>query len=413
MNTDRSVEGDIAELFEQTSARREPDALLGSILSTTSRMRPRPRWLTLLKEPPMRFHSAIMFGSPTLRLSAVLGVAIALLVGIAGLAVAGASLQPSPIVEPSVLGTWRLESVTPSRGLARQQTLEDYEIEMTFGVDGAIAGHVGCKMFSYSYAVDGGNIDFSRTDDAPQRSGTAPGPCDIDDVSYFQMVDMLDRWAIEDGRLTLSNSEFDVPVAVFASSPSASAPSASPSMALYAMSSFQAPFTVDARLMETTWREHLDRPNWVYLGWRGASNEDDEGITFLYLDNLAVAPCGGSEEVAPWEPDGDGPSAFLAWLRQAGPISIGPVTDVTVGGHDGLRFDVTADRLEEECGGYLWVTQTEPDNGFVFLDGWTSRVTALDVDGATVLIVVADADPTPFPDLAADADELLTGLSFD
>jgi hypothetical protein len=89
------------------------------------------------------------------------------------------------------------------------------------------------------------------------------------------------------------------------------------------------------------------------------------------------------------------------------------VTDVTVGGHDGLQFDGTADRLEEECGGYLWVTQTEPDNGFVFLDGWTSRVTALDVDGATVLIVVADADPARFPDLAADADELLATLSFD
>jgi hypothetical protein len=413
MNTDRSLERDIAELFDQTSARREPDALLDSILFTTSRMRPRPRWLSLLKEPPMRFHSGITFGSPTLRLGAVLGVAIALLVGIAGLVVAGASLQPGPIVEPSVLGTWRLESVTPSRGIAKQAILEDYEIEMTFGANGTIIGQVGCSMFRYSYAIDGDNVDVTRTVDTSQRSGTASAPCETDEVFFFQMIDTLDRWAIEDGRLTLSNSEFDTPVAVFASSPSGSAPSASPSMALYPMSSFQAPFTVDARLMETTWREHLDRPNWVYLGWRAASNEDDEGITFLYLDDLAVAPCGESQEVAPWEPVGDGPSAFVAWLRQAGPISVGPVTDVTVGGHDGLQFDGTADRLEEECGGYLWVTQTEPDNGFVFLDGWTSRVTALDVDGATVLIVVADADPARFPDLAADADELLATLSFD
>jgi hypothetical protein len=40
-------------------------------------------------------------------------------------------------------------------------------------------------------------------------------------------------------------------------------------------------------------------------------------------------------------------------------------------------------------------------------------VTALDVDGATVLIVVGDAYPARFPGLAADADELLAGLSFD
>jgi hypothetical protein len=91
---------------------------------------------------------------------------------------------------------------------------------------------------------------------------------------------------------------------------------------------------------------------------------------------------------------------------------LGPIEHVTIGGHKGLQFDLTSEGLAD-CGGYLWVTQTEPDNGFQFLPGYLTRVTALDVDGATVLIVVGDAHAARFPDLIADADELLASLSFD
>ena len=108
-----------------------------------------------------------------------------------------------------------------------------------------------------------------------------------------------------------------------------------------------------------------------------------------------------------------GPATFHRWLGQAGPITVGPAWDVTIGGRDGLEFDVTSEGLAA-CGGFLYVTQTEPDNGFGFLVGHVYRVTAFDVDGGgTVLIVVDDADPARFPDLAADADELLATLAFD
>jgi heat shock protein HslJ len=418
MKTHRSLEGDIADLLELSAPRREPDRLLENVLSTTGRVRPRPRWLTLLKEPPMRFHSSVTFGSPSARLGLVVSVAIALLLGIAGLVVAGASPQPGPIVKPTIVGSWRLESVTPSRGIAKQKDLEGYEIEMTFGADGTVFGYVGCTGFTTTYGIDGSALRFgprSGIETSP-KAGPGAGPCETDDVVaplFFQMVEGLDRWAIEDDRLTLSTGEDGVPVVVLGSAASVGAPSASPVTTPFAISSFRSPFSVDGRLMETTWHEHVDRPNWVYLGWRPSSNEDDEGITFLYLDHLAVSPaCGGAREDAPWEPTGDGPSAFVDWLREAGPVSVGPIEHVTIDGHEGLQFDVATEGLTE-CGGYLWITHTEPDNGFQLLPGWAVRVTALDVDGATVLAVVADAHAARFPDLAADADGLLASLSFD
>jgi hypothetical protein len=41
-----------------------------------------------------------------------------------------------------------------------------------------------------------------------------------------------------------------------------------------------------------------------------------------------------------------------------------------------------------------------------------TRVIALDVDGATVLIVIGDAYAARFPGLAADAEELFDSISF-
>jgi hypothetical protein len=307
--------------------------------------------------------------------------------------------------------------VTPSAGIQKQEILTDSDIVLTFGADETAFGSVDCTGFTTTYQVDGASVDFgSRSGiETSPKFGYGAGACESDDVIaplFFQLLDMFDRWAIDDGQLSLSSSQRDTPVAVFIAPSSEATASASPGLTPYAMSSFRAPFTVDARLMDTDWHEHLDRPNWVYLGWRPSSNEDEEGITFLYLDHLAVAPaCGGPQEDAPWEPTGDGPSAFVDWLREAGTVSLGPIEKVTIGGHDGLQVDLATEALAD-CGGFLWVTHTEPDNGFQFLPGYVTRVIALDVDGATVLIVIGDAYAARFPGLAADAEELFDSISF-
>lgn len=193
--------------------------------------------------------------------------------------------------------------------------------------------------------------------------------------------------------------------------PSAS-PSTTPRPDTYTTDVFKAPFMASLELTQTSWLQHVDRPLWVYFGWRTAADQDLEGITFIYLDNVAVPPaCFGSNKIASWKPDGDGPSAFIAWLRKAGPISVGEAMPVHVGDRMGLQVDVTAERVDR-CDGRLFVTQTEPDNGFVFVRGHKSRVIALDVNGATVLIVIDDASPDGFADLVAQADRFLATVTF-
>jgi Tol biopolymer transport system component len=92
MTTDRSLERDLRLVLDQTAATHEPERMLDSVLSTTGRMRPRPRWLTLIKEPPMRFHAALAFGSPSARLAAVTLTTLALLALAAGSVLAAATL---------------------------------------------------------------------------------------------------------------------------------------------------------------------------------------------------------------------------------------------------------------------------------------------------------------------------------
>ncbi len=61
------------------------------IASTTSRVRQRPRWLALIKEPPMRLSSRVAVGSPTLRLASIMALTLALVLAAAGAVAVGTS----------------------------------------------------------------------------------------------------------------------------------------------------------------------------------------------------------------------------------------------------------------------------------------------------------------------------------
>ncbi|MCY7417811.1 MAG: hypothetical protein LH650_04815 [Chloroflexi bacterium] len=101
MNVDRSFERRVTTAYAEVAPTREPDGLFLSIVSTTSRTRPRPRWLALMKEPPMRMHSRVAAGSPTFRLVTIFALNLALVPALAGAVVAGASLLPTtPLPEP-------------------------------------------------------------------------------------------------------------------------------------------------------------------------------------------------------------------------------------------------------------------------------------------------------------------------
>jgi Right handed beta helix region/Pectinesterase len=75
---------------------RAPAGLGSTIKTTTSRMRPRPRWLALVKEPPMRISSTVAVGSPTARMAAILAAILLVAILLTGVVVAGATALEGP-----------------------------------------------------------------------------------------------------------------------------------------------------------------------------------------------------------------------------------------------------------------------------------------------------------------------------
>jgi parallel beta-helix repeat protein len=99
MNDDRILEREMAAVFAESAPSRGPEQLLDHVFQTTGRARPRPRWLALTKEPPMRISSGVAVGSPMVRLATVLIATLLLAVLATGGVVIGASLlAPGAIV---------------------------------------------------------------------------------------------------------------------------------------------------------------------------------------------------------------------------------------------------------------------------------------------------------------------------
>ena len=99
MNVDLNVdpfERLLAGVLADAAPSREPDRLVPEILRAARRERRWPRWLALIKEPPMRISSRVAVGSPTLRLALVMALTMALILATAAAVVVGASPQPSP-----------------------------------------------------------------------------------------------------------------------------------------------------------------------------------------------------------------------------------------------------------------------------------------------------------------------------
>src|SRR5262245_58385822 len=92
MSTRPSLERSIAAWMADEAIDGDHDVLFHDILAATGRARPEPRWLALLKEPPMRLHSRVAVGSPTARILVVTLVPLLLL--LAGVA-AALAVQPA------------------------------------------------------------------------------------------------------------------------------------------------------------------------------------------------------------------------------------------------------------------------------------------------------------------------------
>jgi outer membrane protein assembly factor BamB len=85
---------------ETTGTERAADQLIDQILDTTSRERPRPRWLALLKESPMHAQAQVAVGSPPRRMIFVIALLLAATLVAVGV---GAAVLLRP---PSIADDW-------------------------------------------------------------------------------------------------------------------------------------------------------------------------------------------------------------------------------------------------------------------------------------------------------------------
>jgi hypothetical protein len=101
MTHDRSLERLLADRMADPFSDRLPDRVLDETFVITRGSRPMPRWLALLKEPPMRLSNRVAVGSPTARLAFVAAMTALLVIALAGAVLAAGSPAPSPAVNPT------------------------------------------------------------------------------------------------------------------------------------------------------------------------------------------------------------------------------------------------------------------------------------------------------------------------
>ena len=119
MSTDDRLERLLTEVLDADSPPRPPDRLEPETLRALGRVRRRPRWLALLKEPPMRLSSGLVVGSPTVRISAIMAATVLLALMVAAVGVAGSRLLAADgaiVVDPS--GGGDFTTITEAVGVA-------------------------------------------------------------------------------------------------------------------------------------------------------------------------------------------------------------------------------------------------------------------------------------------------------
>jgi hypothetical protein len=86
----------VARHFRSVGASPPSDAFYDRLLNRADQTHQRPRWLAMLKEPPMRYRSHVAFGSPIGRMTTFAAITILVTLIGAGVVVVGAQ-SPSPV----------------------------------------------------------------------------------------------------------------------------------------------------------------------------------------------------------------------------------------------------------------------------------------------------------------------------
>ena len=137
MNQQLSLERLLADVMVDEAAGGVPDQLIDQIVSTTSRTRPLPRWLAVLREPHMSVRTRVAVGVPTRQLAllgALLLLAAAIAIGIVG----GFLLKSQPVAEewPGFRGD------ATRGGIAVTGPVGNPIVRWQFHANGSVAGDI-------------------------------------------------------------------------------------------------------------------------------------------------------------------------------------------------------------------------------------------------------------------------------
>jgi hypothetical protein len=172
MNTNEPLERMIAGYMASEAPGVGSDRALDDALSMTSRMRPDPRWLAMIKEPPMRIPSRVVAGSPTLRLITITALTLALILALASVVVAGASLLPSRQL-PAPFGLARNGPLAYARDgdihLVDPDGTNDRVIIAGPGIDDLMFGYQGDRLFYLKDPDSGPTIWAANADGTDPR----------------------------------------------------------------------------------------------------------------------------------------------------------------------------------------------------------------------------------------------------
>ena len=134
MNQQMSLERMLTDLMADETSGALPDHLIDQIVSTTSRTRPLPRWLAILREPSMLARTRVAVGMPTRQL-ALIGTLLLLAAVVAIGAAAAFLLKPTAVAE-----TWPGFRGDASRGgIALTGPIGNPIVRWQFHARGAVA----------------------------------------------------------------------------------------------------------------------------------------------------------------------------------------------------------------------------------------------------------------------------------
>ena len=115
MNTNERLEQLLMTVLDEGVPSRPPDRLIPETLRAVSRVHRWPRWLALIKEPPMRYSSRVAVGSPTYRLITIAALTLVLLLAsLAAVGIGARVLATDPL--PAPFGPVRTGPVVISAG---------------------------------------------------------------------------------------------------------------------------------------------------------------------------------------------------------------------------------------------------------------------------------------------------------